>query len=413
MEIIENETLRRKAIESYFSTYGHVRDQLEGYEDFMGRLLPAIVGENSELVIDSLQRRVRHCISFGDGRGGGVTIRKPQMTESDGATHKLMPAEARFRALTYASSVCVDVTHVVTQFSGDPGEPLEEVINTTEHRRLEVPLFSIPTMVKSKFCNLHKATHQNSPTECPYDPGGYFLINGHEKVLVSQSKLRTNIAFIWSSKGKRAFEAEVRSCHETKWRSTSTLRVVITTARPPEILVLVPFIMRGSSSPLEVPLAAIARVLGLDADSAREVLLDEDEPAEVNDIIETVCFNHAMFSMSRDDILTWIGNEGTKERTAEKKRRTVDHIFLNEVLPHCGMADEPVIWRKKAHFLGMAVRRLVSVYLGREYPDDRDHNSNKRLDGPGPLLAILFRQLFRNNLKAVRQGSQSLWKPAS
>ena len=90
------------------------------------------------------------------------------------------------------------------------------------------------------------------------------------------------------------------------------------------------------------------------------------------------------------------------QRTAEKKLRSVQHIFLNEVLPHCGMRDTPRVWRKKAAFLGMCVRRLVSVSRGHERADDRDHNANKRLDGPGPLLAVLFRQLFRNHLKSFK-----------
>ena len=40
--------------------------------------------------------------------------------------------------------------------------------------------------------------------------------------------------------------------------------------------------------------------------------------------------------------------------------------------------------------------------LGRREEDDRDHYGNKRLDLGGPLLAGLFRQLFRKLTRDVR-----------
>ena len=48
------------------------------------------------------------------------------------------------------------------------------------------------------------------------------------------------------------------------------------------------------------------------------------------------------------------------------------------------------------------VHRLLLAALGRAPPDDRDHYSHKRLDLGGPLLASLFRQLFRKLTKDAR-----------
>jgi DNA-directed RNA polymerase II subunit RPB2 len=45
--------------------------------------------------------------------------------------------------------------------------------------------------------------------------------------------------------------------------------------------------------------------------------------------------------------------------------------------------------------MGYMVHRLCLVGLGRRPEDDRDHYANKRLDLGGPLLAGLFRLLFR------------------
>ena len=57
---------------------------------------------------------------------------------------------------------------------------------------------------------------------------------------------------------------------------------------------------------------------------------------------------------------------------------------------------------KKAYFLGYMIHRLLLCSLGRRPEDDRDHYGNKRLDLGGPLLAQLFRQLFRKLTKDVR-----------
>lgn len=43
------------------------------------------------------------------------------------------------------------------------------------------------------------------------------------------------------------------------------------------------------------------------------------------------------------------------------------------------------------------------VAIGRREEDDRDHFANKRLDLGGPLLAGLFRTLFRQLTKDVRK----------
>lgn len=51
--------------------------------------------------------------------------------------------------------------------------------------------------------------------------------------------------------------------------------------------------------------------------------------------------------------------------------------------------------------MGYMVHRLLLAALGRRELDDRDHIGNKRLDLAGPLLAFLFRTMFKNLLKEV------------
>lgn len=90
--------------------------------------------------------------------------------------------------------------------------------------------------------------------------------------------------------------------------------------------------------------------------------------------------------------------------TKEKRIRYAKEILQKEMLPHVGISD--FCETKKAYFLGYMVHRLLLASLGRRELDDRDHYGNKRMDLAGPLLAFLFRSLFRNLLKEVRLYAQ-------
>lgn len=272
----------------------------------------------------------------------------------------------------------------------------EAVILSTVHTRVEVPLFKIPVMVRSKYCALATCI---DPYQCPCDDGGYFIINGNEKVLVAQQKLRPNKIFCWKSNGKYPLMAEVRSCHPTKWRSTSTLRVVTSKSVPPQLSVLIPFVMRGTSA-LECPLVAVLKILGCDTASQMRRIICIGS-LDVNNVLEQSLL-HPMITGSKEEILDWMGTEGTKERTTERRRAYLHHIVRNELLPHLGMLVTPKVLSKKATYIGFMCRRVARAHLRVEEADDRDHMENRRLDGSGPLLAILFRQLYRNVLKSLR-----------
>ena len=70
----------------------------------------------------------------------------------------------------------------------------------SEEKKQEVPysrsiekvlLGRIPIMIKSRFCVLDKILPRALLKfgECLADPGGYFIINGSEKVIVAQEQL--------------------------------------------------------------------------------------------------------------------------------------------------------------------------------------------------------------------------------
>lgn len=105
--------------------------------------------------------------------------------------------------------------------------------------------------------------------------------------------------------------------------------------------------------------------------------------------------------------MDFIGRRGTTTGlTKEKRLRYAAEILQKEMLPHISMMEGQHV--KKAYFFGYMVHRLLLAALERRELDDRDHFGKKRLDLAGPLLAGLFRMLFRKLTKDVYRHLQKV-----
>lgn len=71
-------------------------------------------------------------------------------------------------------------------------------------------------------------------------------------------------------------------------------------------------------------------------------------------------------------------------------------------------ASTRVLESKKVYFFGYMIHRLLLSALERRELDDLDHFGKKRLDLAGPLLANLFRMLFRKLTKDVYRYMQKV-----
>lgn len=61
--------------------------------------------------------------------------------------------------------------------------------------------------------------------------GGYFIINGSEKVLIAQEKMSYNHVYVFKKPppSKYSYVAEIRSCTSSGYRPTSTMYVQMLT----------------------------------------------------------------------------------------------------------------------------------------------------------------------------------------
>ena len=306
---------------------------------------------------------------------------RPTRTNGDGKEEDLYPVVARLTSASYTSAVLVDVVHDITR----GGELVE--------RRLfrETCLCRLPVMVGSRCCHTQ---FTEGTMECPLDPGGYFIVSGCEKVLVAQEKLHHNTPYVFPVRrpSRFALQCEIRSCHERKLRSTSSLYLYITNAKRgavPEIVATLPYLEKNIS------VLALFRLLGVDTRDDALLIVGTDPQQPEHRVVSCMLDNDTTTDLSLDELYEHVGREATREGTPERRRRFLDHILNCEVLPHQGLTRTPDIMRAKALFLGMMVRKLVRVHLGSLVCDDRDHFAAKRVECAGTQFGLLFRQVFR------------------
>ncbi|KAG2318498.1 hypothetical protein Bca52824_011711 [Brassica carinata] len=389
-------------ISAYFEEKGLVRQQIDSFDQFIQNTIHEIVDESSEIEIrpesqhnpghQSDFAETVHKISFGQ-----IYLSKPMMTESDGETATLFPMAARLRNLTYSAPLFVDVTKRVTK-KGHDGEEITETQDFTQ-----VFIGKVPIMLRSTYCTLNGNSEKDLTElgECPYDQGGYFIINGSEKVLIAQEKMSTNHVYVFKKRqpNKYSYVAEVRSMAENQNRPPSPMFVRMLSGSKggssgQYIRCTLPYIKA------EIPIIIVFRALGFVADK---------------DILERICYEfgdtqmmellrpsleEAFVIQSQQVALDYIGKRGaTYGAPREKRIKYARDILQREMFPHVGVGEFET---PKAYYLGLIIHRLLRCALGRNPENDRDHYGNKRLDLAGPLLGGLFRMLFRKLTRDVR-----------
>jgi len=395
MDTATFETLQWQVLDAYFQHHGHAHHQLHGWEHFLKTILHEIVREHGTVhVTVGDERKQKHTVSFLELR-----VWPPSVRESTGEVRPVTPNECLLRGLTMKNNITCNMLHEVVFYDAD-GE-VDASKPTLCRRYHDLSVCEIPAMVGIRYDD-DKAPHKQ---QCLFDDGGYFIIGGQERSLTSQLKLRVNTLYIFEGKalGKFSYVAEIRSLHSTKYRSTSTLRVGVVQKKDEatNIVCIVPFLKKSSTTPLEIGLAGMFTLLGV---HRAEALAMMALPTPACQALAERALDACIFkSMTRAEILVWVGKHGTTETTREKQARYTFHIFQNETLPHIGMDEKIETLRAKAFFLAKMVRDLVSVHFGLRAPTCRDHNRNKKLDGPGPLMAVLFRQIYRNFMKTFQQ----------
>lgn len=333
-----------------------------------------------------------------------LAFRKPTIFENNGAVLPMMPNDARLRNLTYASPLFVDV-RIKTIFIDNTKDG-----QRTMRERLfpNVHMGKIPVMVGSKYCLLHDQTyvHPKVLGECSEDAGGYFIISGGERVIISQERMSENRPFVFrnnKSNNKDIEAIEVKSIGpDNDQVPKSNMVKIVYHPKNSQIHLLKANIPRIKN---DIPLFILFRAFGVTNDrDIHDLILGKDSDPSYFSLFDE-SMQEANFIKTQEEAKCYIANEMNNSSSKASKHNTmkVQDLLHNEVFPHIGLTEADNY--AKACYLSHMTRKLLWVDSGKISIDDRDAYPNKRVDLPGFLLASLFRTYFNNKMvKDIRSG---------
>ena len=323
-----------------------------------------------------------------------ISIRKPTIFENNGATHPMMPNDARLRNLTYGAPLNIDVK-VTTVFIDHTRNGIRE-----SNVRIfpNVHLGKIPVMVGSKYCLLNdqRHVHPSAMGECPEDMGGYFIIQGGERAMISMERMSENRPFVFrngrgSAKEQEVVEIKCIGPDNDQVPKSNTVKIVY----HPKNQLLTMLRATVPRIKTDIPLFVLFRALGVLPDrDVCELILGRDEEATYDPVlIESIL--EARDVKTQEDALTWLADHTNTWSVKSQKQGNVADILGEELFPQIGGSDMNY---EKACFLAHMTRKVLWTSTKRLPTDDRDAYPNKRVDIPGFLLADLFRKTYNNRM---------------
>jgi DNA-directed RNA polymerase II subunit RPB2 len=273
----------------------------------------------------------------------------------------------------------------------------------------KVYLMRFPIMVRTEYCWLKGANDRQLTEfgECPLDQGGYFIINGSEKVLIALERMANNFVYAFAKKqpSKYQWVCEIRSALFEGSAGSSGFAVKMMTDMGGKSFCRGQLVATCPYIRTEIPVVILFRALGIVADK---------------DILERIVFDLADFAMinacrksiedaapisTQDMALDFIAKRGpTMGATRDVRLQYARELLQKELLPHVGRT--PNIEGRKAYFIGYMTNRLLLGLLGRNPEDDRDHFGKKRIDLAGALVSASFTGLWRKSISDTRKALQ-------
>jgi len=351
--------------EKLFEQNSLVRHQIDSFNYFVSHMIQDVVDDIGGIVVPESKLELKF---------GKISISSPSVCESDGQTHMLLPSEARLRNLSYSSSLYIDVTLI----SNDKETLFDKCF-----------LGKLPIMVGSKYCNLK---NQEKNNECEKDHGGYFIINGSEKVVIAQEKMNNNNVYVFakSNSTKYIYEAELRSLGENEAKSTSTMHVYLTTPNAEfkqSLKIQLPFLKQ------EVPALIPFLFLGVDYE-------------DIEEIVNTIKGDKHILQASLEELREIVEpNENPMESILNYLQKKQISNYINiEYSFKSNFISNISNNANKIEMLKYIFERLFLCNDDVIEEDDRDHIKNKRIDLVGFLCAGLFRQLYKKTHKGIQTG---------
>jgi DNA-directed RNA polymerase beta subunit len=360
-------------VDAFFNKYDLVDHHIKSYNDFVNNRIQNIIDITDPITLENGKYTLKT---------GKVSIEKPFTKEADGSKSMIFPTEARLRNLNYSAHMYLEMA------LNEEGED-----NALEN----VYIGELPLMLKSDICHLNglDAEELIAQGEDPQDPGGYFIVNGSERAVVTMEEIAPNKIIL-----ERLGETEERRAKAivTSIKSGFRARISLEYKKPRKTGVFLrisfPYV------PGEIPLVVLLRALGFTTDEEIITSISDDFNFQMI-IADDIQVSESalklepkeMEGLSKEErseylqtaAIKYIGNRVAKGMTEEYR-------IKRYLLPHMGIETEKR--DIKAIYLAEMTEMLLQVIHEEREPHDKDHYTNKRLRVSGDLMEDLFRVAF-------------------
>lgn len=363
-------------IEKYYEENSFVESNIRSFNNFIEKDMQRIVQEIGDIVPTVLPPEVEDFrIKFNK-----IWIEKPQVIEADGSKRDVYPTEARLRALTYAAPVNLEIsTH----------------IDGTQRESFTTQIGKIPIMVKSKYCHLSGLNREQliEKGEDPTDPGGYFILNGNERVLIIVEDLSSNELFVEeSSTGPAKYTARIFS-------ESGSYRVPHLIEQMKDGIIYMSF-----SRFKRIPIITLIKALGIEKDA--EITHHVGDERQYDDVFMNLF--HSVEVKSQDDAIESLAKRMNIIQPKEIRFEKTFSYLDKYLLPHLGTDPKDRLY--KAINLCRVIKRFLTISKEDIQSQDKDHYMHKRLKLSGDLLADLFRVNLRSLVNDILYNFQRMVK---
>ncbi|MEN9626727.1 MAG: hypothetical protein RL557_1055, partial [archaeon] len=351
-------------VKKYLEDHSLVESNIVSFNNFVNHRMQEIIYElNESLPNEDIEIKL-----------GKIRVGKPHIVEADGSSHFVTPTEARIRGLTYSSPIHVEIT-------------IKQSGQIESH---DIEIGQIPVIVKSEICNLATVEKEKLVEEYidPQDPGGYFIINGNERVIVMAEDLAENQPFIEKTKNSIMLRLFSRR---------GSYRIPISITETNEGIVEVSF-----SRFKNIPAVVMLKALGMTKESDIASYIGKENDSLIVNLYEFTGIKSeedAMMAIAEKTAL-----QGSKKEILDRVKQRIESYFL----PHIGL--------KKEHRIEKAItlcKFIKQFFIAKENPEnitDKDHYANKRVRMSGDLLADLFRINMNILLRDIQHSLQKIQK---
>ncbi|CCV01841.1 DNA-directed RNA polymerase II subunit RPB2 [Invertebrate iridescent virus 22] len=392
LNTILSEEVRLGVVKDYFEINGLVQHQINTFNWFITKGLKNIINNEPSIKYES-SKFDNYTLKFSN-----IYVEAPTIIDNDRKIRPLYPQEARNKDLSYTGNVCVDVIETIENNEGKPPQINEQY---------RVPIAKIPIMLLSDACHLKQFTPQENESlngHSTADQGAYFIINGKERVLISQVRKVYNkpLCFIKSTSQKEdVLICEMRSMCDETFHSTSVQVKMIKNK------IVISLKLKGKM--VDIPVGIIFKSLGYNPEDKKFFKLF-NLPSKYIKYIETIknhCFEEFLNENLTDDdqsdpesddetflvkvfrnVSVSVDKDCMTGLTIEDIQKSLDM----DLFPHLGITSTK---KQRADLLAFMVKKYLLTLTGDLPIDNRDDYNHKRVETAGELYYFLFRLLYK------------------